>query len=81
MPSRIARPCPKAQALHLASLNKDGLQGHFKASRQKQLPDSVFPDNLINVVDETLASAVFDNRCAVGMEQFQQVLNRLAEKI
>lgn len=45
---------------------------------QKQLPDSVFPDNLINVVDETLAGAVFDNRCAVGMEQFQQVLNRLA---
>lgn len=45
---------------------------------QQQLPRSVFPDNLINVIDETLASAVFDNRPAVGMAQFQQVLNRLS---
>ncbi len=45
---------------------------------QQRLPRSVFPDNLINVIDETLASAVFDNRPAVGMAQFQQVLNRLA---
>lgn len=46
---------------------------------QEQLPHSVFPDNLINVIDETLASAVFDGRYAVGMAQFQQVLDRLAE--
>ena len=46
---------------------------------QEQLPDSVFPDNLINVIDETLASAVFDGRHAVGMAQFQRVLNRLVE--
>ena len=46
---------------------------------QEHLPHSVFPDNLINVIDETLASAVFDGRHAVGMVQFQQVLNRLAE--
>lgn len=47
-------------------------------SVQKWLPNSVFPDNLINVIDETLASAVFDGRYAVGMAQFQQVLDRLA---
>ena len=46
---------------------------------QQRLPSSVFPDNLINVIDETLASAVFDGRYAVGMAQFQQVLDRLAE--
>lgn len=46
---------------------------------RERLPHSVFPDNLINVIDETLASAVFDGRHAVGMVQFQQVLNRLAE--
>lgn len=45
----------------------------------EQLPNSVFPDNLINVIDETLASAVFDGRYAVGMAQFQQVLDRIAE--
>ena len=46
---------------------------------QQRLPNSVFPDNLINVIDETLASAVFDGRYAVDMAQFQQVLDRLAE--
>lgn len=46
---------------------------------QEQLPNSVFPDNLINVIDETLASAVFDDRYSVGMVQFQYVLDRLAE--
>jgi LDH2 family malate/lactate/ureidoglycolate dehydrogenase len=46
---------------------------------QEKLPNSVFPDNLINVIDETLASAVFDGRYAVGMVQFQQVLERLVE--
>jgi ATP-dependent Clp protease ATP-binding subunit ClpC len=46
---------------------------------QERLPNSVFPDNWINVIDETLASAVFDGRYAVGMAQFLQVLDRLAE--
>ena len=46
---------------------------------RERLPHSVFPDNLINVIDETLASAVFDGRYAVGIAQFQQVLDRLAE--
>lgn len=46
---------------------------------QQKLPNSVFPDNLINVIDETLASAVFDGRYAVGLAQFQRVLNRIAE--
>lgn len=46
---------------------------------QQRLPNSVFPDNLINVIDETLASAVFDDRYAVGMVQFQQTLDRMAE--
>ena len=45
---------------------------------QQKLPNSVFPDNLINVIDETLASAVFDDRYSVGMVQFQQVLDRIA---
>lgn len=46
---------------------------------RERLPHSVFPDNLINVIDETLASAVFDGRHAVGMAQFHQVLDRLSE--
>lgn len=46
---------------------------------RERLPHSVFPDNLIQVVVETLASAVFDGKHAVGMAQFQQVLDRLAE--
>ena len=46
---------------------------------RERLPHSVFPDNLINVIDETLASAVFDGRYAVGIAQSQQVLDRLAE--
>ena len=45
---------------------------------QQRLPNSVFPDNLINVIDETLASAVFDGRQAVSTWQFQQVIERLA---
>ena len=44
---------------------------------RRRLPNSVFPDNLINVIDETLASAVFERRYAVGMSQFLQVLDRM----
>lgn len=42
------------------------------------LPKSVFPDNFINVVDETLAGAKFDGLTEVGMTHFNAVLSRMA---
>lgn len=43
---------------------------------QFHLPDTVFPDNYINLVDETLAGAVFDGLTQVGAAQFCQTLSR-----
>ena len=45
------------------------------------LPDTVFPDNFINVVDETLAGAVFEGETNVGHERFYQTLSRLAGRL
>lgn len=42
------------------------------------LPQSVFPDNFINLVDETFAGAVFDGLNKVDMSHFNATLSRLA---
>lgn len=42
------------------------------------LPQTVFPDNFINVVDETLAGAKFDGLTEVDMSHFNAVLSRMA---
>lgn len=42
------------------------------------LPKTVFPDNFINVVDETLAGAKFDGLAEVDMSHFNAVLSRMA---
>lgn len=42
------------------------------------LPETVFPDNFINVVDETMAGAVFDREASVGMTQFMETLSRMS---
>ena len=41
------------------------------------LPGTVFPDNFINVVDETLAGAVLDELPAVDMGHFSATLSRM----
>lgn len=51
------------------------------AQVQYFLPTSVFPDNIINVVDETLASAVFDGIGAVDMPHFNAVLSRMTGQV
>ncbi len=45
------------------------------------LPNSVFPDNFINLVDETLAGAVFDGLAAVDMTHFNATLSRITGKV
>lgn len=45
------------------------------------LPHTVFPDNIINVVDETLAGAVFDEVTVVDMSHFNAVLSRMTGKM
>ncbi len=45
------------------------------------LPDSVFPDNFINVVDETLAGAVFDGLSVVDARHFNETLSRMTGHI
>ena len=45
---------------------------------QFHLPNTVFPDNFINLVDETLAGAVFDGLSQVGLAAFSQTLSRLS---
>lgn len=47
------------------------------AKTQYFMPNSVFPDNIINVVDETLAGAVFDGIKYVDMSHFNKVLSRM----
>lgn len=42
------------------------------------LPQTVFPDNFINIVDETLAGARFDGLTAVDMTHFNTTLSRMA---
>lgn len=45
------------------------------------LPGTVFPDNFINVVDETLAGAVFDGNSKVTMGHFNGTLSRITGKM
>lgn len=45
------------------------------------LPGTVFPDNFINVVDETLAGAVFDGISNVTMGHFNGTLSRITGKV
>ena len=45
---------------------------------QSFLPQTVFPDNFINIVDETLAGARFDGLTAVDMTHFNATLSRMA---
>ena len=47
------------------------------AKTQYFMPQSVFPDNIINVVDETLAGAVFDGLKSVNMSHFNATLSRM----
>ena len=42
------------------------------------LPNTVFPDNFINVVDETLAGAKFEGLTDVDMTHFNATLSRMA---
>lgn len=51
------------------------------AQIQYFLPHTVFPDNLINVIDETLAGAVFDGVKSVDMAHFNVVLSRMTGKV
>lgn len=41
------------------------------------MPDGIFPNNVIDVIDETLAAARFDNKKAVGMADINKTLSRL----
>ena len=54
---------------------------HLLAYVRSHLPDTVFPDNYINVVDETLAGAVLDGLSAVNMQHFAQTLSRMTGHI
>lgn len=47
------------------------------AKTQHFMPDTVFPDNVINVIDETLAGAVFDGIKCVDMTHFNATLSRM----
>ena len=45
------------------------------------MPHTVFPDNFINLVDETLAGAVFEGLTSVDMTHFNATLSRLTGKV
>jgi len=45
------------------------------------LPNSIFPDNFINLVDETMASAVSEGAKNVGMSNFKATLSRMTGKV
>ena len=47
------------------------------AKTQYFMPTTVFPDNIINVVDETLAGAVFEGLKSVDMTHFNATLSRM----
>ena len=51
------------------------------AQVQFHLPDTVFPDNFINVVDETLAGAVLDGNKVVNMADFNDTLSRMTGRL
>ena len=45
------------------------------------LPNTVFPDNFINIVDETLAGAVFDGLKEIDITHFNATIGRMANVI
>lgn len=55
--------------------------GELMAQLACFLPHTVFPDNFINVVDETLAGAVFDGLDTVTMMHFNATLSRMIGKV
>lgn len=54
---------------------------HLLSYVRNYLPGMVFPDNYINVVDETLAGAVLDGEDTVTMGHFAQTLSRMTGRI
>jgi hypothetical protein len=42
------------------------------------LPKTTFPDNFINVVDETLAGARYDELEEVNLDHFKTTIGRMA---
>lgn len=54
---------------------------HLLTYIQTYLPGTIFPDNYINVVDETLAGAVLDGESEVTMQHFAQTLSRMTGRI
>lgn len=57
-----------------AEMNVELMLANIKAF----LPKSVFPDNFINVVDETLAGCKFDGKTTATMADFNATLSRMA---
>ena len=57
-----------------AEMNVELVLANIKAF----LPKSVFPDNFINVVDETLAGCKFDGKTTATMADFNATLSRMA---
>ena len=55
--------------------------GDLLSQVQYFLPETVFPDNFINLVDETMASAVFDGIKKVDMTHFSATLSRMSGKM
>ena len=45
------------------------------------MPQTVFPDNFINLIDETFAGARFDGLTEIGMTHFNATLSRMTGKI
>ncbi len=62
---------------HGVEANVD-MTSEILAKLQMFLPKSVFPDNFINVIDETLAGAKFDGLTKVDMTHFNATLSRMA---
>lgn len=54
---------------------------HLLSYVRNHLPNTVFPDNYINVVDETLAGAVLDGEDTVKMCHFANTLSRMTGHI
>lgn len=62
---------------HTVEVNTDAAR-EILAKLKMFLPKTVFPDNFINVVDETLAGAKFDGLTKVDMTHFNATLSRMA---
>lgn len=63
------------------SLTTDITADELLAQIRYHLPGTVFPDNFINVVDETLAGAVFDGLSQASRLSFYATLSRMTGRI